>query len=81
MVCCHQFNSNRYEWMSCGKKGDIWNVRLKVIVDEGLSLTFNFSINPKTAEAKLTVRGNKSLDTNNPGGQNSVTYEGVIREN
>lgn len=80
MVNCPGVNTNRYEWLSCEKKKDVWVVKMKATGDTGANLSFDFAINAKTGIATLRVRSNKSLDTNNPGGQNSITYKGNIRE-
>ncbi len=80
MVNCPGVNTNRYEWLSCEKKKDTWIVKIKVVADNGNNLNFDFAVNSKTGIATLRVRSNKSLDQNNPGGQNSITYKGNIRE-
>lgn len=80
MVNCPGVNTNRYEWLSCEKKKDTWIVKIKVVGDNGSNLSFDFAVNAKTGVATLRVRSNKSLDQNNPGGQNSITYKGNIRE-
>lgn len=80
MVNCPGVNTNRYEWISCEKKKDTWVVKIKVVGDNGSNLNFDFAVNSKTGIATLRVRSNKSLDQNNPGGQNSITYKGNIRE-
>lgn len=80
MVNCPGVNTNRYDWVSSEKKKDVWVVKLKVVGDTGANLSFDFAINAKTGIATLRVRSNKSLDPNTPGGQNSITYKGNIRE-
>ncbi len=80
MVNCPGVNTNRYDWVSSEKKKDVWVVKLKAVADNGNNLNFDFAINSKTGVATLRVRSNKSLDQNNPGGQNSITYKGNIRE-
>ncbi len=80
MVNCPGVNTNRYDWVSSEKKKDVWIVKLKAVADNGNNLNFDFAINSKTGVATLRVRSNKSLDQNNPGGQNSITYKGNIRE-
>ncbi|MCC8062142.1 MAG: hypothetical protein LIO68_02725 [Rikenellaceae bacterium] len=80
MVNCPGVNTNRYDWVSSEKKKDVWIVKLKAVADNGNNLNFDFAINSKTGIATLRVRSNKSLDQNNPGGQNSITYKGNIRE-
>lgn len=80
MVNCPGVNTNRYDWVSSEKKKDVWVVKLKAVANNGNNLNFDFAINSKTGVATLRVRSNKSLDQNNPGGQNSITYKGNIRE-
>lgn len=80
MVNCPGVNTNRYEWLSCEKKKDTWLVKVKAVGDNGSNLSFDFAVNAKTGVATLRVRSNKSLDANNPGAQNSITYKGNIRE-
>lgn len=80
MVNCPGVNTNRYEWLSCEKKKDTWLVKIKAVGDNGANLNFDFAVNSKTGVATLRVRSNKSLDQSNPGGQNSITYKGNIRE-
>ncbi|WP_283391659.1 hypothetical protein [Millionella massiliensis] len=80
MTNCPGVNTNRYEWVSCEKKKDNWIVQMKATADNGNTLNFNFAVNSKTGIATLKVRSNKSLDQNNPGGANSITYKGNIRE-
>lgn len=80
MVNCPGVNTNRYDWVSSEKKKDVWIVKLKAVANNGNNLNFDFAINSKTGVATLRVRSNKSLDQNNPGGQNSITYKGNIRE-
>lgn len=80
MVNCPGVITNRYEWVSCEKKKDTWVVKIKVTADNGSTLSFDFAVNSKTGVATLKVRSNKSLDQNNPGGANSITYKGNIRE-
>ena len=80
MTNCPGVMTNRYEWLSCEKKKDIYLVKIKAVADNGSNLSFDFAINSKTGLATLRVRSNKSLDQNNPGGANSITYKGNIRE-
>ncbi|HJE89347.1 hypothetical protein [Rikenella microfusus] len=80
MTNCPGVQTNRYEWLSCEKKKDNWVVKIKVVADNGNNLSFDFAVNSKTGIATLRVRSNKSLDQNNPGGANSITYKGNIRE-
>ncbi|MDE5945371.1 MAG: hypothetical protein K2G93_07300 [Rikenella sp.] len=80
MVNCPGVITNRYEWVSCEKKKDVWVAKIKVTADNGSALSFDFAVNSKTGVATLKVRSNKSLDQNNPGGANSITYKGNIRE-
>lgn len=80
MVNCPGVNTNRYEWLSCEKKKDVWLVKLKAVADNGANLSFDFAVNSKSGVATLKVRSNKSLDQNNPGAANSITYKGNIRE-
>lgn len=64
-------NTNRYEWVLCEKKKDVWVVKIKAIADAGEQETFSFAINAKTAMATMRLTSNKSP---------MITYKGTVRE-
>ncbi len=81
MVNCPGVNTNRYDgWMCETDKKGVFRVKFTAVADNGANLNFDFAINPKSGVAILKVRSNKSLDQNNPGAANSITYKGNIRE-
>lgn len=72
-------NSNRYEWISCVKKKDLWLLEIKAIAVNGSELVYKFAINSTSGAATIRLRSNKSLD-NTITGLNAITYKGTIRE-
>ncbi|MCH5306351.1 MAG: hypothetical protein J1E79_07710 [Rikenella sp.] len=79
MTNCQSVNTNRYEWVSCEKVKDKYNVKMKAVSDKGANLDFDFVIDAKKGTAQLKVRSNKAL-VGGAGGANSITYKGEIRE-
>lgn len=64
-------NTNRYEWVLCEKKKDIWQVKIKAVADGGANVTYTFAINAKSGMATLRIASNKA---------SSLTYKGSVRE-
>lgn len=64
-------NTNRYEWVLCEKKKDVWIVKIKANADNGDMETFSLAINAKTAMATLRLTSNKN---------SSITYKGTVRQ-
>ncbi len=63
--------ASNFEWVSCEKKKDVWNVVINVAAEGGEKEIFKFAINAKTGIATLSLSSNKAK---------RLIYRGAVRQ-